>query len=113
MIQSQLRLSIRRIRGSGCSLSTIKEENFVAMDLEKLLEILKKDYPASDREREAMFLTDVSAAKLPGEEQKRPSVEALLHALFRQRYVLHLHPALVNGLTCGVDGKRIAQELFP
>ena len=101
------------VKGSGCSLSTIKEENFVAMDLEKLLEILKKDYPASDREREAMFLTDVSAAKLPGEEQKRPSVEALLHALFRQRYVLHLHPALVNGLTCGVDGKRIAQELFP
>jgi hypothetical protein len=60
-----------------------------------------------------MFLTDVSAAKLPGEEQKRPSVEALLHALFRQRYVLHLHPALVNGLTCGVDGKRMARELFP
>ena len=101
------------VKGSGCSLSTIKEENFVAMDIEKLLEILKKDYPASDREREAMFLTDVSAAKLPGEEQKRPSVEALLHALFCQRYVLHLHPALVNGLTCGADGKRIAQELFP
>ena len=101
------------VKGSGCSLSTIKEENFVAMDLEKLLEILKKDYPASDKEREAMFLADVSAAKLPGEEQKRPSVEALLHALFRQRYVLHLHPALVNGLTCGADGKRIAQKLFP
>ncbi len=101
------------VKGSGCSLSTIKTENFVAMDLEKLLEILKKEYPASDREREAMFLADVSAAKLPGEEEKRPSVEALLHALFPQRYVLHLHPALVNGLTCGVTGEKAAKELFP
>ncbi|MBO7728730.1 MAG: class II aldolase/adducin family protein [Oscillospiraceae bacterium] len=101
------------VKGSGCSLSTIEAENFVAMDLEELLKILEKEYPASDREREAMFLADVSAAKLPGEEEKRPSVEALLHALFPQRYVLHLHPALVNGLTCGVDGEKIAKELFP
>ena len=101
------------VKGSGCSLSTIEAENFVAMDLEKLLKILEKEYPASDREREAMFLADVSAAKLPGEEEKRPSVEALLHALFPQRYVLHLHPALVNGLTCGVGGEKIAKKLFP
>ena len=85
----------------------------MAMDLAKLLEILDKEYPAEDREREAMFLADVSKAKLPGEENKRPSVEALLHALFPQRYVLHLHPALVNGLTCGLDGEKIAGELFP
>lgn len=101
------------VKGSGCSLGTIEAENFVAMDLEKLLEILEKEYPASDREREAMFLADVSAAKLPGEEKKRPSVEALLHAQFPQRYVLHLHPALVNGLTCGAEGRKIARELFP
>ena len=101
------------VKGSGCSLSTIQAENFVAMDLEKLLAVLKKEYPASDREREAMFLADVGAAKLPGEEHKRPSVEALLHALFPQRYVLHLHPALVNGLTCGVAGEKTARELFP
>ena len=101
------------VKGSGCSLSTIQAENFVAMDLEKLLAVLKKEYPASDREREAMFLADVGAAKLPGEEQKRPSVEALLHALFPQRYVLHLHPALVNGLTCGIAGEKTARDLFP
>ena len=101
------------VKGSGCSLSTIEEENFVAMNLEKLLAILNKEYPTDDKEREAQFLADVGAAKLPGEEKKRPSVEALLHGLFRQRYVLHLHPALVNGLTCGKEGKRIAEELFP
>ena len=101
------------VKGSGCSLSSIQAENFVAMDLAKLLGILEKTYPESDREREAMFLADVAEAKLPGEEAKRPSVEALLHALFPQRYVLHLHPALVNGLTCSVNGKAAAAELFP
>lgn len=101
------------VKGSGCSLGSIREEDFVAMDLGKLLEICKKEYPSDDKTREAMFLADVSAAKLPGEENKRPSVEALLHALFPQRYVLHLHPALVNGLTCAVNGRQVAAELFP
>ncbi len=101
------------VKGSGCSLSTIRADNFVAMDLEKLRDICKKEYPADDKTREALFLADVNATKKPGEENKRPSVEALLHALFPQRYVLHLHPALVNGLTCAVDGRRAAAKLFP
>lgn len=101
------------VKGSGCALSSINPENFVAMDMKKLLAITEKTYPSGDSEREAAFLKDVSEAKLPGEEDKRPSVEALLHALFPQRYVLHLHPALVNGLTCGKDGEQIAAKLFP
>ena len=101
------------IKGSGCSLSMIRSVDFVAMDMEKLLAICRKKYPNEDKEREAMFLADVNSARLPGEEHKRPSVETLLHALFPQRYVLHLHPALINGLTCGEEGQRAAAELFP
>ena len=101
------------VKASGCSLGSIREENFVRLDMPKLMAIFEKEYPDDDRLREAQFLQDVSQAKLPGEEQKRPSVEALLHALFSQRYVLHLHPALVNGLTCGAEGRQIAAELFP
>lgn len=101
------------VKGSGCALASMKEENFVALDIGRLMEITKKQYPDSDKEREAAFLADVMAARLSGEEEKRPSVEALLHALFPQRYVLHLHPALVNGLTCAVNGEREAKRLFP
>jgi len=101
------------VKGSGCALSSIEPENFVKMDLEKLRGLVKKAYPSEDREREAMYLADVAATKLPGEEEKRPSVEALLHGLFTQRYVLHLHPALVNGLTCGINGEQTAAQLFP
>lgn len=101
------------VKGSGSALATICEENFVALDINKLLEIPNRTYPATDKEREAAFLNDIMAAKMPGEESKRPSVETLLHALFPQRYVLHLHPSIVNGLTCSVKGKTAANRLFP
>lgn len=101
------------VKGSGCALSSIEPENFVRMDIAALRDIVNRDYPAEDSAREAAFLKDCNDAMLPGEEGKRPSVEALLHALFPQRYVLHLHPALVNGLTCGNNGEAMSKELFP
>lgn len=100
------------VKGSGTALATIDADGFVALDIEALHETLKKEYPADDKAREAAFLADVTAAKLPGKEKKRPSVEALLHSIFPQKYVLHLHPALVNGLTCSNGGEKIAKELF-
>ena len=101
------------VKGSGCSLATIEADNFVVLDISALVDITKRQYPNSDKEREAAFLADVFAARLPGNENKRPSVEALLHALFPQRYVLHLHPALVNGLTCAINGESECARLFP
>ncbi|MCL2343505.1 MAG: class II aldolase/adducin family protein [Firmicutes bacterium] len=101
------------VKSSGTALGTIDENGFVALDLKRLLSVLDKTYPAEDAAREAAFLADVQAAKLPGQEGKRPSVEALLHALFPRRYVLHLHPTLVNGLTCARDGEQWAAKLFP
>ncbi len=52
------------------------------------------------------------SARAPGEETKRPSVETLLHNLFVQKFVLHVHPAKVNGLTCAVNGEKIVKECF-
>ena len=100
------------VKASGTSLATITEDGFVAMDREKLSGILNKEYPSGDKEREAAFLKDVTAAKADPADTKRPSVEALLHNLFPYRFVLHLHPALVNGLTCGAEGEEIAKRLF-
>jgi rhamnose utilization protein RhaD (predicted bifunctional aldolase and dehydrogenase) len=63
-------------------------------------------------EREAAVLADMMAAKCPGEESKRPSVETLLHDILPFEYVVHTHPALVNGLTCGRRGEQAVKELF-
>ena len=100
------------IKCSGVSLKTIDAQGFVPVSRALLSFTLTKQYPEDDTGREAAFLEDVMAARvLPG-ETRRPSVEAMLHSLFEQRYVVHLHPALVNGLTCATQGKARMTQLF-
>ena len=101
------------VKGSGASLATIKDTDFVKMSRAGLSEIFKKTYPQEQQRREAEVLLDMMNARCVGEENKRPSVETLLHNLFSQKYVLHVHPALVNGLTCSKDGKTAIERLFP
>ena len=43
----------------------------------------------------------------------RPSVEAPLHNVFDAKFVVHTHPALVNGLTCAKGGEEACKRLFP
>lgn len=104
--------NIMYVKASGTALATITQEDFVKMDSERLAKMFTAQYPSQDSAREAQALDDLMAARMPGEENKRPSVETTLHALFTQTFVLHLHPAIVNGLTCGRDGEKIATELF-
>jgi len=101
------------IKGSGTSLATITAEGFVKMERSALAAIWNKNYPENSDAREAAVLADLMSARSAGEESKRPSVETLLHDLFPQKYVLHVHPALVNGLTCSVNGEAITAEMFP
>ena len=100
------------IKASGFPLADIGEEGFARMDEDKLAAVWKKEYPDDPDAREEQALTDLMNARSEG-ESKRPSVETLLHDLFPQAYVVHLHPPLVNGLTCSMRGKEAAEELFP
>jgi len=100
------------VKCSGTSLATIDESGFVPVSRKALDTTLTKNYPSDDKGREAAFLADVLAARTLSDETRRPSVEALLHNLFPKRYVVHLHPALVNGLTCGKTGELQLKELF-
>lgn len=100
------------VKCSGTSLGDITEDGFVAMDKNALTVLMGKNYPEGNTEREAAFLKDVMAARTDADPEKRPSVEALLHSLFPQKYVLHIHPALINGLTCGQDGEELAAGLL-
>ena len=100
------------VKGSGTSLASIKPEDFVVMERAALDSMWDKTYPSNEKQRESEVLSDMMAARAPG-ENRRPSVETLLHNLFPQKYVLHVHPTLVNGLTCSKSGKKLASELFP
>ncbi len=99
------------VKASGTRLSNIEESGFVKMSMGKISAMFEKTYPLEDKQRESEALQDMMDARLAG-ETNRPSVECMLHGLFPQTFVLHLHPALVNGLTCGVDGAKACEELF-
>ena len=100
------------VKGSGTSLATIKAEDFVNMHRPALAAMWDKAYPECEAERERVVLSDMMLARKEG-ETRRPSVETLLHDLFPQKFVLHVHPASVNGMTCGKMGKEISKKLFP
>jgi rhamnose utilization protein RhaD (predicted bifunctional aldolase and dehydrogenase) len=100
------------VKASGMSLAEAIPDSFVRMDRKALAGIWGKQYPESSSERESAVLADLMAARKPCEEKKRPSVETLLHDILPFAFVVHLHPALVNGLTCSQQGEKIAEEIF-
>ena len=100
------------VKASGMSLAEAATDSFVKMDRKALARIWEKQYPESSDERESAILADLMAARKPGEEKKRPSVETSLHDILPFAFVVHLHPALVNGLTCSQQGEKAAEEIF-
>lgn len=97
------------VKASGTSLKTITEEGFVKLSREKLDKVLENEYSTDSAKREEEVLKALGEAVVSG---GRPSVEASLHGLLKFAYVCHLHPALVNGLTCSEGGKKEAEALF-
>ena len=103
------------IKGSGTTLATITEDGFVKMNRQKLAHMIAKQYSVDAAVREQEVLADMMAAREIediGEQQKRPSVETLLHDLFNYKYVVHTHPAMLNGLSCSRDGQEIANRIY-
>ncbi len=99
------------IKASGFALGTISSEGFCCMERAALDAIWDRSYPEGTEAREAAVLADLMAARSPG-ETKRPSVETLMHGLFPQAYVVHTHPAMVNGMTCARQGEEAFRRLF-
>ena len=100
------------IKGSGTTLADITADGFVKMDRAALAAMWTSHYPEAQAAREQAVLADLMASRAEGEQHKRPSVETLLHDLFPQKYVVHTHPALVNGLTCSQNGPQETARLF-
>src|SRR5690554_6951386 len=90
--------TVMYVKASGHALDGIDESGFVAMSIPRLMSIWDKEYPENPEEREKEVLADMMSSRLQG-ESGRPSVEALLHAIIPFKYVIHMHPAMVNGLT--------------
>ncbi len=100
------------VKPSGVSLAKITEKDFVKMERAIIRECFSWSDFADANEREAKVKSLMAYAVAPG-SSGRPSVEAPLHELMDFTFVVHLHPAMVNGMTCGKDGAAKCAELFP
>jgi rhamnose utilization protein RhaD (predicted bifunctional aldolase and dehydrogenase) len=100
------------VKASGSALANIEPQQFVKMSRPRLDAIWRTSYPEDPEEREAQAKADLFAARASGEEHKRPSVEALMHALFPSRIVYHTHPTLVNAVTCSREGEEAAARVL-
>lgn len=100
------------VKPSGTTLLTLNPEKFVVMDRAKLSELNDVEPPEEQHAREELIKEAMAAACLPT-SSGRASVEAPLHNTISARYVVHTHPALVNGLTCALMGKALCEKLFP
>jgi NAD(P)-dependent dehydrogenase (short-subunit alcohol dehydrogenase family)/rhamnose utilization protein RhaD (predicted bifunctional aldolase and dehydrogenase) len=100
------------IKPSGIALADMTEKDFVKLDRKKVREIFSIVPPVDANEREA-FVKRVMENAVCHDSSGRPSVEAPVHEAMVSAFVVHLHPAFVNGMTCGIDGKKRCAELFP
>jgi rhamnose utilization protein RhaD (predicted bifunctional aldolase and dehydrogenase) len=100
------------VKPSGTTLASLTESSFVQIDRAKLSALYQIEPPADSSGREALVKNIMQEAVVPG-SAGRPSVEAPLHDSLNATFVVHTHPALVNGLTCSKDGAAVCGKLFP
>jgi len=100
------------VKPSGVPLSSIQPKDFVKMDRARVRDVFTLTPPESAAEREAL-VKEIMAEAVSPDSAGRPSVEAPLHEVIPFKYVVHLHPAMVNGMTCAKDGAKACAELFP
>jgi len=99
------------VKPSGTTLAGLETETFVAMNRAKVNELYAVEAPDDAAAREDLVKNLMAEAA--ENDAGRPSVEAPLHNVFEAKFVVHTHPALVNGLTCAKAGKAACERLFP
>ena len=100
------------IKASGQSLAELTEDGLVALSREKLHVISSNNYSEEVAVREEQVKNDMFLSIIDPGKNKRPSVETSLHEIIQYKYVVHLHPTLINGILCSRNGKSLTQKLF-
>jgi NAD(P)-dependent dehydrogenase (short-subunit alcohol dehydrogenase family)/rhamnose utilization protein RhaD (predicted bifunctional aldolase and dehydrogenase) len=100
------------IKSSGQSLADLSEEGLVALNREKLHVISSNVYSDDPSIREEQVKTDMFLSILDPGKARRPSVETSLHELIRYKFVVHLHPTLINGMLCSRNAKSLTHKIF-
>lgn len=100
------------VKASGFELAKIGEEGYVALDRHLLDRLKNREYSKDEKKREAEVKSDLLKSRIFPERNQRPSVEASVHHAIRSKFVIHMHPTMVNAVTCAKDAQKTIAELF-
>src|SRR5664280_2949358 len=99
-------------KASGKALAEMNEEGLVALNRERLHIISTGTYSDDSVAREEQVKEDLLRSIIGPVNNKRPSVETSLHEIIQYKFVVHLHPTIINGLLCSRNAKSLTQKLF-
>ena len=94
------------VKGSGCDLATINEDDFSACDMQDLLSLSLMD-DLSDTN-----MVNQSRASMLDPNSLTPSIEAIVHAVIPSKYVDHTHADSILSLTNCPNGRKNISDLF-
>jgi NAD(P)-dependent dehydrogenase (short-subunit alcohol dehydrogenase family)/rhamnose utilization protein RhaD (predicted bifunctional aldolase and dehydrogenase) len=100
------------IKASGQSLAELNEDGLVALSRQKLHIISTSLYSDDSVIREEQVKEDLFKSIIDPGKNKRPSVETSLHEIIQYKFIVHLHPTLINGMLCSHNAKNLTQKLF-
>jgi NAD(P)-dependent dehydrogenase (short-subunit alcohol dehydrogenase family)/rhamnose utilization protein RhaD (predicted bifunctional aldolase and dehydrogenase) len=100
------------IKASGQSLAEVNEAGLVALNRQLLHVISSGVYSEDPVAREEQVKEDLFRSIVDRGKDKRPSVETSLHEIIQYKFVVHLHPTLINGILCSRNAKSLTQKLF-
>jgi NAD(P)-dependent dehydrogenase (short-subunit alcohol dehydrogenase family)/rhamnose utilization protein RhaD (predicted bifunctional aldolase and dehydrogenase) len=100
------------IKTSGTPLKGITEEGLVTLNREKMAVVSTRTYSDDASRREEEFSEEIFNSILDPGKGKRVPVEASIHNLISYRFVVHLHPSIINGLLCSRNARNLAQQIF-
>lgn len=100
------------IKASGQPLAELSEEGLVALNRQKLQMISTARYSDDTAVREEQVKEDLYRSIIDPKKNCRPSVETSLHEIIKYRFIVHLHPTLINGVLCSRTAKSLTQKLF-
>jgi rhamnose utilization protein RhaD (predicted bifunctional aldolase and dehydrogenase)/NAD(P)-dependent dehydrogenase (short-subunit alcohol dehydrogenase family) len=100
------------IKASGQPLADLNEDGLVSLSRKKLHVLSSGVYSEEPVIREEQVKDDLFRSIIGAGNNMRPSVETSLHEIIQYKYIVHLHPTLINGILCSRNAKSLTQKLF-
>ena len=101
-----LNYNIVYVKGSGSDLGNIEPSGFPAVKIDPLLKIMKKKF-ITDEEMVSFIRKNLIDITSPN-----PSVETLVHAIIKEKFVDHTHSNAILEITDRPDGLKLCKDLF-